>query len=45
MAEKRGIALIEKSKGGDITTLYGLPLILLIDLLKKSGYSVIDNFK
>ncbi len=45
MAEQRGIALIEKSKGRDITTLYGLPLILLTDLLTESGFSVISNFK
>ncbi|HIG40440.1 MAG: Maf family protein [bacterium] len=44
MAEQRGIALIEKSKGRDITTLFGLPLILLTDLLIESGFSVINNF-
>ncbi|MFB0970323.1 MAG: Maf family protein, partial [Pseudomonadales bacterium] len=33
-AEGLGIRLIEDSQGRDINTLYGLPLMLLTDLLK-----------
>lgn len=42
-AEGRGIALIEDSRGKDINTLYGLPLILLVELLSSQGFNVIKS--
>jgi len=40
-AEGRGIALIEDSQGNDINTLYGLPLIMLVDMLNQLKFNVI----
>ena len=44
-AEKHGITLIERAHGNDINTLYGLPLILLIDLLDEAGFHTISHIK
>ena len=44
-AEGRGIALIAETSGRDINTLYGLPLILLVDLLNSLGFETIRRFK
>lgn len=40
-SESLGIALIEKIRGNDPNTLIGLPLIRLIDLLKKAKVNVL----
>ena len=42
-AESRGIALIEDSRGKDINTLYGLPKIMLVDLLASVGFNTLLN--
>jgi len=41
-AEGLGIHIIEEGRGKDINTLYGLPLILLLRMLRSLGY---DTFK
>jgi len=41
-AEGLGIHIIEEGRGKDINTLYGLPLILLLQMLSGLGY---DTFK
>lgn len=41
-AEKLGISLIQDTKGRDINTLYGLPLILLTDLMMEKGVDLIS---
>ena len=42
-AEALGITLIEQTKGKDINTLYGLPLILLVDLLREAGVDILND--
>lgn len=41
-AENLGISLIEDTRGKDINTLYGLPLILLTDLMLELGIDLIS---
>ena len=41
-AESLGITLLENTNGRDITTLYGLPLMLLQDLFLRLGIDFID---
>lgn len=44
-AEGLGISLISEGRGKDINTLYGLPLIVLVSLLKDLGYSTLNNIR
>lgn len=44
-AESLGIALLEDTRGRDINTLYGLPLMLLTDMLRAQGIDVIKYTK
>ncbi|MBV1879407.1 MAG: Maf family nucleotide pyrophosphatase [Pseudomonadales bacterium] len=41
-AEALGITLIAETRGKDINTLYGLPLILLVDLLAEAGLDLLN---
>lgn len=43
-AESLGIALLEDSRGRDINALYGLPLMLLVDMLTPAGITVLSDF-
>ena len=40
-SEGLGVVLIEKFEGDDPSTLIGLPLINLINMLEKQGYSIL----
>jgi len=40
-SEGLGIALISRMEGDDPTALIGLPLILLVDMLKKQGFPIL----
>lgn len=44
-AESLGIALLDDSRGRDINALYGLPLMLLNDMLIERGINVIHQVK
>ncbi|HJL62075.1 MAG TPA: Maf family protein, partial [Pseudomonadales bacterium] len=42
-AEGLGVTLIQETSGNDVNTLYGLPLILLVDLLNSAGFDIINS--
>lgn len=44
-AESLGIALLDDTRGRDINTLYGLPLMLLNEMLMARGINVIHQVK
>jgi len=37
------VTLIQETSGNDVNTLYGLPLILLVDLLNSAGFDIINS--
>lgn len=43
-AEALGVTLFKETRGQDVNTLYGLPLMLLTDLLKKLDIDLIKGF-
>lgn len=43
--ESAGAALIQDTQGRDINSLYGLPVMLLTDLLEALGFSIFDFIK
>ncbi len=44
-AESLGIVLLEDTHGRDVNTLYGLPLMLLTEMLADAGINVLIDFK
>lgn len=44
-AEQAGVSLLRDTKGRDINTLYGLPLMLLAEALQSFSYSIFDFIK
>ncbi len=42
-AEGLGISLIEDTRGRDINTVLGLPLMLLVDMFAEAGFDLLNN--